>query len=259
MAGKPLVGKVALTKNERQSRWRAKKRRDLIIRGDRAGLKTPKARPEDNEFWPTPPCLRAALTHYVVPNLPAGRIIWECAAGDGTLGDAIAATGRQVFMSDIDPQRRGILRHDVYDPPPPETVGSIAVTNLPWSEERLDPFIARMLGLLDEGHLRGVVLLLRADHVGGAQGRAPVFKRAAHLVTCCWRPIWIPGTKGNGRWWCLWVTWLADWQGPTNIRFLDPAELRGAGVWPASPPRARRRNMPTEATEKVRRSDDQRP
>ena len=130
MAGKPLVGKVALTKNERQSRWRAKKRRDLIIRGDRAGLKTPKARPEDNEFWPTPPCLRAALTHYVVPNLPAGRIIWECAAGDGTLGDTIAATGRQVFMSDIDPQRRGILRHDVYDPPPPETVGSIAVISI---------------------------------------------------------------------------------------------------------------------------------
>lgn len=242
MAGKPQgKRKVALTPTERQRRWRAIVRRRLLTAGDRAGLKTPKPRPEDNEFWPTPPCLRAALTYYVTPNLPAGRI-WECGAGDGTLGDDIAATGRQVFMSDIDPQRRGILRHDVYDPPPPETVGSIAVTNLPWSEERLDPFLARMLGLLDEGHLRGVVLLLRADHVGGAQGRAPLFKRAAHIVTCCWRPRWIPGTKGNGRWWCLWVTWLAGWQGPTTARFLDPAELRAAGVWPISP-RMTRRNM----------------
>jgi hypothetical protein len=232
MAGKPLVGKVALTKNERQSRWRAKKRRDLIIRGDRAGLKTPKARPEDNEFWPTPPCLRAALTYRVIPNLPAAPI-WECGAGDGTLGDDIAATGRTVIMTDIDPQRRGIGRHDFHTAPPPETVGSIAVTNLPWSDERLDPFLARGLALLDSGHLRGLVLLLRIDHTGAGH-RAAWINRAAAKLTCCWRPRWIPGTTGNGRWWCVWVTWLAGMDGPPMDYSLEPDELRAAGVWPGT-------------------------
>lgn len=230
MAGKPS-GKTLLTKTEMQRRWRAKKRRRLLTAGDRAGLRTPKPRPEDNEFWPTPPCLRAALTWGVLPNVPEGAI-WECAAGDGTLGDEIAATGRGVIMSDIDPQRQGIGRHDFHNAPPPETAGTIAVTNLPWSDERLDPFIARGLSLMDSGHLRGLVLLLRIDHTG-AGGRAAILNRAAAIWTCCWRPTWIPGTKGNGRWWCVWVLWLPGVNGATGIRFLEPAELRGAGVWPA--------------------------
>ena len=64
---------------------------------------------------------------------------------------------------------------------------------------RLDPFIARVLSLLDSGHLRAVVLLLRIDHTE-AGGRAAVLNRAAREWTCCWRPRWVPGTKGNGRW-----------------------------------------------------------
>jgi hypothetical protein len=203
MAGKPQgKRKVALTKTEMQRRWRANVRRRLLTARDRAGLRTPKARPEDNEFWPTPPCLRAALTGWVKPSLPAG-VIWECAAGAGHLGDDIAATGRQVIITDIDPQRRGIGRHDFHDPPPPATAGAIAVTNLPWSEERLAPFLARTLFLLDSGHLRAAVLLLRIDHTG-AGGRADILNRAAATWTCCWRPRWVPGTTGNGRWWCVW-------------------------------------------------------
>jgi hypothetical protein len=227
----------AMTATERQRRWRAKVRRDLITKGDRAGLRTPKPRPEDNEFWPTPPCLRAALCYFVIPDLPAGPI-WECGAGDGTLGDDIAATGRQVFMSDIDPQRRGIIRHDVYDPPPPETAGMIAVTNLPLSDERLDPFLTRILSLVDNGHLRGAVLLLRIDHTG-ADCRVGVMNRAVTKLTCCWRPRWIPGTTGSGRWWCVWVTWLAGTSGPPVDRSIGPTEMRAADVWPPSPRRTR--------------------
>ncbi len=98
--------------------------------------------------------------------------------------------------------------------------------------ERLDPFIARGLSLMDSGHLRGLVLLLRIDHTG-AGGRAAILNRAEAIWTCCWRPTWIPGTKGNGRWWCVWVLWLPGVNGATAIRFLEPAELRAAGVWPA--------------------------
>jgi hypothetical protein len=226
MVGKPKF-KAALTATEMQRRWRAKKRRQLVTKGDRAPLRTPKPRPEDNEFWPTPPDLRAALVHWVIPGLPQGPI-WECGAGDGVLGDDIAATGREVLMSDIDPQRRGILRHDIHNPPPPETFGMIAVTNLPWSDERLDPFLARLLFLLDGGHLRGVVLLLRPDHLG-TQGRTAIFNRAASILTCCWRVRWIPGTTGQPRWWALWVTWLAGVGGPPVTRFREPADLRADG------------------------------
>jgi hypothetical protein len=231
MAGKPHGGrKRALTATERQKRWRAKVRRRQVLAGHRdpASLRTRKARPEDNEFWPTPPCLRAALVARVLEGLPEDAVIWECGAGNGALGDAIAATGRRVIMTDIDPQRRDIRRHDVFDPPPSDTVGTIAVTNLPWSEERLDPFLARLLFLLDSGHLRGVVLLLRIDHTGAAR-RADIMNRAVAKLTCCWRPRWIPGTKGNGRWWCVWVTWLASESGPPVDRSIDLAELRAAG------------------------------
>lgn len=120
-AGKPL-GKVPLTKTEMQRRWRAKVRRRLLFaeHRDPAALRTPRARPEDKEFWPTPPCLRAALTGWVIPSLPAG-VVWEAAAGFGHLADDIeAATGRQVIATDIDPQRHGIGRHDFHDAPRPE-------------------------------------------------------------------------------------------------------------------------------------------
>ena len=45
-------------------------------------------------------------------------------------------------------------------------------------------------------------------------------------------PDLIPGTKGNGRWWCVWVLWLPGASGATVSQFVEPAELRAAGVWP---------------------------
>jgi hypothetical protein len=233
MAGKPR-GKVALTPTERQRRWREKKRRQFrhAAHRDPASLRTSRARPDDSEFWPTPPCLRAALTSRVFPSLPAGTI-WEAAAGDGYLSAHIeAATGRTVISTDIDPQRQGIGRHDFHNPPSREMAGSILVTNPPWSAERLDRYIARALALLDSEHLRGVVLLLRADHMG-AGSRAAIFNRAAAIWTCCWRPRWIPGTTIGGRWWCVWVLWLAERRGPPVNYYLTPNELRAAGVWPS--------------------------
>jgi hypothetical protein len=54
-----------------------------------------------------PPELAAALICYVLPLLLDGPI-WENAAGDGVLVDALIGAGRTVISSDIDPQRRGI-------------------------------------------------------------------------------------------------------------------------------------------------------
>jgi hypothetical protein len=107
MAGKP-IGKVAMTKTERQRKWRAKVRRKKIWGRNRdPSARRPTPRRSDLDFWPTPPCLTAALIEVVLPLLPLGPI-WEFAAGDGTLADALIAAGRQVFASDVERQRPGL-------------------------------------------------------------------------------------------------------------------------------------------------------
>ena len=118
----------------------------------------------------------------------------KCVEAGPSPVDDYPAAQRAASGSGDNPQRRGISRHDFYDAPPAATAGAIAVTNLPWSEERLDPFIARGLALVDSGHLRGLVLLLRIDHTG-AGGRAAILNRAAAIWTCCWRPTWIPARR----------------------------------------------------------------
>jgi hypothetical protein len=65
------------------------------------------------------------------------------------------------------------------------------------------------MALIDAGHLAGAVLLVRPDFAGMPPSTAPSSKSE-----CTWRPLWIPGTKGGGRWWCYWIEWLAGQNGP---------------------------------------------
>jgi hypothetical protein len=226
MTGKPL-GKHAMTPTERQRRWRAKVRRQKLFGSNRDPAALRRApRRDDLDFWPTPHCLTTALTSWVLPTLPGG-LIWEPASGDGYLVDALRAAGREVIATDIDPQRRGIARLDyLHDPPPAATRGGLMITNPPFGRSGLlDPFIARTMALLDGGHLCAAVLLQRADATG-TDGRADVFNRAAAEWTCCWRPVWIPGSEPRGRWWFEWVVWRAGCAGPPTTRRLRLAELR---------------------------------
>jgi hypothetical protein len=169
--------------------------------------------------------LTAALVEVVLPLLLL-EPIWEFAAGDGALVDALIAAGRQVFASDVQRQRREFLKHDfLNDPRPPATRGMLGITNPPFTGSDLgDPFIRRTLELLDTGHLSAAVLLQRADS-GGADSRAHIFNRAAYEITCCWRPVWIPGTKGGGRWWSQWFIWLPGQSGPPISRRIRRRDL----------------------------------
>jgi len=182
-------------------------------------------RRDDFDFWPTPFCLRLALTAKVLPTLPPGPV-WEAAAGDGYLVDAIAAAGRSVIASDINPQRGDIARLDfLNDPPLPRTESAVLVTNPPFGKSGLlDPFLSRIMILLDNGHLTAAVLLLRADHTG-TDGRAALINRAVAQWTCCWRPIWIPGSPDRGRWWFQWVVWVAGRYGPPINTHLTHGDL----------------------------------
>lgn len=238
MPRKPL-GKTAMTSTERSRRSRAKARRQKLFgpHRDPAALRRAPRR-DDLDFWPTPSCLTAALIGWVLPTLPAG-LIWEPASGDGYLVDPLRAAGREVIATDINPQRRDIGRLDyVHDPAPAATRGAVMITNPPFGGSGLlDPFIARTMALLESGHLRAAVLLQRADATG-TDGRAEIFNGAAAEWTCCWRPVWIPGSEPRGRWWFEWVVWLSDCSGPpTNrrLRYRDLTDARGKTAKEAAP------------------------
>ena len=224
--GRHSIHRKPMTATERQRRWRDKQRRAKIWSDNRdPAARRPTPQRRDKDFWPTPPELRIALVRYVLPLLPAG-VVWENAAGDGVLADALTQAGREVVLSDIDPQRREILRLDfLTDVPPSATRGSILITNPPFNI--IDAFCARALHLLDTGHLKAVVLLYRADKAN-TQERTTVFNRASHELSCTGRSVWIPGTGGeekSPRWWFVWTTWLADREGPPVHRRINRADL----------------------------------
>lgn len=155
------------------------------------------------DFWPTPDSLVRAFIRYVLPDLPPGPI-WECAAGDGRLAKAIAQAGRRVIATDLYPQDGRAPVDFIRPDPPANTEGSIAVTNPPYN--RSEEFLASGLDLLDAGWIRGLVLLLRHDHLMAAS-RTEIFNRAVREVHCNWRPIWIDDSDGNPRWSFHWLIW----------------------------------------------------
>jgi hypothetical protein len=155
------------------------------------------------DAWATPPCLIRALVEQVLPELPEGAI-WEPAAGDGQLAAMIRLAGRQVIVSDLQPQDGSAPLDFLQDAAPNTTRGAIVVTNPPYNA--LDAFITRGLDLFDRGHTAGLVLLLRHDHLTAAS-RVAVLNRATREVHCNWRTRWIAGSKGSPRWSFAWITW----------------------------------------------------
>jgi hypothetical protein len=153
------------------------------------------------DFWPTPHSLVEAFICHVVPLLPRA-MIWECAAGDGRLVNALLEAGQAVYASDLYPQD-GSEPWDFLTQLPPIPM-PIAATNPPFNAS--DEFIERGLELLDDGAIAGLVLLLRHDHLQAAT-RTTAFNRATFEVHCNWRPIWIEGTEGQPRWSFHWIGW----------------------------------------------------
>jgi hypothetical protein len=198
---------------------------------DPASLR-PQSRRDGHDFWVTPRCLTDALIQHVLPELSPAAI-WECAAGDGRLARALRAAGYAVLASDVEPRANGIERHDFLSEASPPS-GFVAVTNPPFCA--IDRFLAQGLRLLDDGLIAGLVLLVRCDTLT-ASSRAGAFNRAAGILTCCWRPVWIEGTTGNGRWSNAWVWWLPNHPGPPVARWLRPARTQRQMILPLGKPR----------------------
>jgi hypothetical protein len=146
------------------------------------------------DVWPTPACLIDALVAHVLPGLPAEGPIWEPAAGDGRLANALRRAGRMVVETDI-------ADLDFLTEPPPCGHLAAVCTNPPFNQ--LDGFIDRGLALLDGGVAESLVQLLRWDHLT-AKGRATALNRAAAIDLCSWRPRWIPDSTTGPRWSFAW-------------------------------------------------------
>jgi hypothetical protein len=148
--------------------------------------------------WATPHCLCSAFVHDVLPTLPDGTV-WEPAPGAGALADAIIAAGRAVVTTADDFLHQAV----------PDRV-RILVTNPPFNQH--SAFIQRALYLIDENALDAVVLLFRHDHLQSESRTPPhcrleALNRSTQIFICPWRPTWIAGTAGNGRWSFSWVAW----------------------------------------------------
>ena len=161
------------------------------------------------DFWATPSCLIGALTVDVLPRLPGGPV-WEPAAGDRRLAEAIRDTGRIVVATDLE-------TCDFLCDNPPGSFASI-VTNPPFN--KLDEFLYQGLVNLDADVTQSVVFLLRWDHLT-AKRRTEALCRAAEIRLCPWRPRWIANTTISPRWSFCWVTWRRDYGGPPVLQWSN--------------------------------------
>jgi hypothetical protein len=174
-----------------------------------------------DDWWATPRCLITALIRFVLPEIPGA--IWEPCAGDGRLVDAMRGAGRDVLATDLVPRAQDIARLDfLHDDPPSEAHGHAIITNEPFNE--LNHFLTRGHQLLDRGLASALVLLFRNDALT-TDGRAEALSGASIQWDCCWRPVWVPGTKGGGRWSCAWVLFRPGRANQTVLRRLRRRDI----------------------------------
>jgi hypothetical protein len=199
---------------------------DIAQGRDPAPLRPTPARAGLDQQWITPVCLCSCLVERVLPTLDSTSPIWEGAAGNGAIVDAVRATGREVIATDIAPRRADIGQLDfLKDPPPTEAIGGILATNPPFARSGLgDLFLARAMALLEAGDLSAVVFLQRGD-ASSTDGRAELFNRSAAEYRCNWRARWIQGTTQGPRWWFAWHVWRSDHVGPPATFRIRRREL----------------------------------
>jgi hypothetical protein len=175
-----------------------------------AALRRPDQPASESIEWTTPHCVRGAATRYVLPLLPPG-LIWEPCPGVGELAQAFRDAGRTVIATPSNCL-------DIQKPP---HGARIACTNPPWDKvievinKKISIFgliIDHLLAMYDADLLDAFVLLMRNDHLTSESKNPPhtridALRRADREIDCCWRPLWIPGTTGNGRFTCTWVAW----------------------------------------------------
>jgi hypothetical protein len=225
MVGKPQNGRLlALTKTERQRRWRANRRLKAKHQARLAkAAKTGIGRDHKNEhpegFYPTPPRgTRALLTVEAFHG-----IIWECACGDGAISRVLVAAGLAVLSTDLVDRGYGQGGHNFLDDT--TTVVDHVITNPPFGPARglAAKFVAHALTRIRPG---GKVCMLLRIGWGSAAGHQ-------HLMAKCARKYRITprlpmhrggytGKRNSPQLDCAWYVFTNEHSGPTTLELGLP-------------------------------------
>lgn len=133
----------------------------------------------------TPPwCVRALLAHW-----EPGRVVWEPAAGDGSIVKVLVDGQRSVVCTDI--QVDGLDFLQITRPFAP-----VIVTNPPYT--LAEKFLRHALAILPPN---GRVAMLFRNEFDSAATRRDIFELPAFImkVVLLTRPRWIAGTDGSPR------------------------------------------------------------
>jgi hypothetical protein len=187
----------------------------------------------DKDFFPTPSWVTEALAEHIDLR---GTTVWECAAGDGRMAEALKACGAaRVFCSDI--MERGGYPLDrvlVFISDEAGFDVDYIITNPAWGEgnKLAELFIEFGLRRLKRGTL---ALLLPVDF-DSAKTRYHLFAgepRFMGKVSLLRRPVWFvePGKKPIPKDNMAWFLWSAIPVAPPTIRYAPrPSNRRHENV-----------------------------
>lgn len=130
------------------------------------------------DWFATPPWATRVGAELVKALDPPANTVWEPAAGDGIMAEALRETFAYVHASDIHPQRDDIIKdnflHLAGEPFPADWI----ITNPPFGTA--EKFLERGLAIAK----RGVALLCRLNFLESA-ARYALFYNAIHPLTVC--------------------------------------------------------------------------
>ena len=179
----------------------------------------------DADFYPTPALLVAGLT-VGAPQLGIGapRIALDPCGGDGALRRALSPT-IGVRLADLYPEKYpatdGYVTHEMLDAGHMESLRfalelagpdcRAIITNSPHETSAAVAIIENAIALVEEGRLEFVAALFK-NIWGDETGRVSLFNRPSFLgeITCCWRALWVPGSKGSPEHAYAWYLWRRE-------------------------------------------------
>ena len=167
-----------------------------------------------NDHYPTPPDLAQALpSGLALAGVDLPRPLYDPCHGEGALLDALGGLG---FGSDLHPEayaRRTRAWAAPVDASDPEALDAALgsarsiVTNPPYGRDA-EPIVRASLKLLKAGRIELAAFLLPLPWET-AGSRALMLRGMAVRVVPCWRSVWVPGTKGNGKMNYAWLVWTS--------------------------------------------------
>lgn len=176
---------------------------------------------EADDFYPTPPEPTRALLSAELARLTAFPVVWEPAAGDGSMVRELNAVGLDVFASDLIDRGCGASIASFYDFTVPQA--RAIVTNPPFAECNRDPGWVRHA--LETLGVEYMALLLPINWLGAA-GRAALWAQfpPSRIYLMRWR-IDFTG-QGAPPMLNAWYVWDQVHAGETVLRMLDKADAR---------------------------------